>query len=374
LFGAVASAAWLACAGGALAQSADPEPGSEPPPDDTPPPAERPHGRDLVLAPIPQTDPTLGAGLTVVGALLYQPEGGHRPWTTGAAAMYTDSRSWGVALMQKAYALDERLRITAAAGYGEFHIDFYGVGADAASRGRSVTLDQTAAVFLGQALYQARPEVFIGPRVQVLKLRSGVETPVIPPLDIDPADLDTDSINISLGLAVEYDTRDSEYGPRSGVYATAQWMRSSPAWGADFSYGKSQASINLYRAVGDDAVVAARIYGCDAGAGAPFFDLCLYGSHNDLRGYASGQYRDQAMATAQIEYRRRLFWRIGGVAFAGVGGVAPAHGRWDEGAFLPALGVGARFEVSREYRLNLSLDAAVGDGSSGVYLYLGEAF
>jgi hypothetical protein len=41
---------------------------------------------------------------------------------------------------------------------------------------------------------------------------------------------------------------------------------------------------------------------------------------------------------------------------------------------LPAAGIGARFEASTKYHVNLSIDYAVGDGSSALYFYVGEAF
>lgn len=327
----------------------------------------------IVLAPIPQSNPTLGSGLTLVGMVLYTPEGSERAWTTGAAGMYTDSQSWGVGVFQKAYLMDDRLRVTAAAGYGRFNIDFYGVGGDAGSRDRYVQLEQRAGVGLGQALWGVQPELFLGPRLQVISLTSTLRTPPIPDLGIDPAELSVHGTSVSLGPSLEYDTRDSEYGTRSGVYATADWMFAGEAIGSDFHYSKGQFAANYYRPAGDNAVLAARAYACSA-SDAPFFDLCLYGSHNDLRGYAGGQYRDTAMGTAQVEYRRHLFGRFGMVLFGGAGFVSPGWSDLNEATFLPAAGAGLRVEVSKEYHLNLSVDAAVGRESTGLYLYIGEAF
>ena len=46
-----------------------------------------------------------------------------------------------------------------------------------------------------------------------------------------------------------------------------------------------------------------------------------------------------------------------------------------KGAFLPAGGVGARFQASKQYKVNLALDYAVGkDNSNALYIRLGEAF
>jgi len=328
----------------------------------------------LVIAPIPQSDPTLGTGVTVVAMSLYRVGGSQQAWTTGGGAMYTDSRSWGALLLQRAYFRHDTIRVTAIAGYGDFNIDFYGVGADAAARGQSVGLNQKGYGAIVQGLVEVQPNLFVGPRLQYVDLTSRLTTPPIPGLGIDPADLTLNAVSVSLGLGSEYDTRDSEYGPRTGTLASGQWLVASPDLGSDFSYSKFQASINGYHPAGDKGVLAGRVFVCGASDDAPFFDLCLFGSHNDLRGYASGQYRDSAMVAAQMEFRRRLFWRIGYVAFAGVGSVAPGFSDLGDARLLPAAGVGLRFEASAEYRLNFSIDAAVGDHSAGVYVYLGEAF
>lgn len=330
-------------------------------------------GVQVVVAPIPQTDPALGAGIMVLGMVLYEPSEHSGPWTTGIGALYTDSESWAVGLFQKASLRNDQIRVTAIAAYGDFNIDFYGVGGDAASSGRSVGLNQRGAAFVSQVLFEAAPGLYIGPRLRVISLDTSLTSPPPPGLGIDPADLALHGVSSSLGLSAEYDTRDSQYSPHSGVYITAEWMRAAEGLGSDFSYDKAQVALNAYHPMGEEAVLAARAYYCSASDEAPFFDLCLFGAHNDLRGYSSGQYRDRQMFSTQVEYRRHLFGRFGMTAFAGVGGVAPQES-WDEATILPAGGVGLRFEASRQYRLNVSVDAAVGDGSSGVYVYIGEAF
>ena len=47
--------------------------------------------------------------------------------------------------------------------------------------------------------------------------------------------------------------------------------------------------------------------------------------------------------------------------------------RSDERA-LPAAGIGLRYEASRQYGLNVSIDYARGRDSDAVYFYIGEAF
>lgn len=59
---------------------------------------------DLLVVPIPQSSPSLGTGVTGVGALFYNPNGSKESWTTGAAVMATSngSRAAGVGLRWQA--------------------------------------------------------------------------------------------------------------------------------------------------------------------------------------------------------------------------------------------------------------------------------
>jgi hypothetical protein len=73
--------------------------------------------------------------------------------------------------------------------------------------------------------------------------------------------------------------------------------------------------------------------------------------------------------------RWRVFWRIGVVAFAGVGQTAPNLGAFLDSELLYSGGAGLRFVVSESERVNLGIDyARASDGDSAVYFPIGEAF
>lgn len=46
-------------------------------------------------------------------------------------------------------------------------------------------------------------------------------------------------------------------------------------------------------------MVALRASLCATGGEVPYFDLCQFGQHNDLRGYESGCYRNRALFGAR---------------------------------------------------------------------------
>ena len=60
-----------------------------------------------------------------------------------------------------------------------------------------------------------------------------------------------------------------------------------------------------------------------AGGQTPFYRLPALGGQNMLRGYYEGRYRDELYLASQVEYRTRLWRRIGAVAFAALGDVGP---------------------------------------------------
>lgn len=327
----------------------------------------------FVAMPIPLVNPAIGNGLGVAALALYAPGASPRPWTSGVGGLYTDTKSWGVAAFQKAYLGGDKYEVTAGVGAGVFNVDFYGIGSAAGASGRSISLEQKSAGGVVEVLMRLKDHVHAGLRYRYIKMDTTIDTASkLPQLQLPPIQLESQVSQ--LGLSGEFDSRDSEYNPRSGVYANAQWLYSSDALGSDFDYPRINAAVNGYHAVNDKTVLAWRGSLCRSGDGAPFYDLCNYGQNNDLRGYASGQYRDHAMVAAQAEIRRKIYKRFGAVAFVGVGEVSSEFSKLNTKDLLPAAGVGARFEASTKYRVNVSIDYAVGDGSSAFYFYIGEAF
>jgi outer membrane protein assembly factor BamA len=120
--------------------------------------------------------------------------------------------------------------------------------------------------------------------------------------------------------------------------------------------------------------------GCAAaGDRVPIYDLCLFGTSNDLRGYTAGRYQDRRMFATQVEYRlmfpsQGFLGRFGLVAFAGVGAVGDKFTNIGASDLLPAGGAGLRFRLIKKYPINFRVD--YGQGNDGHTLSIGvlEAF
>ncbi len=327
-----------------------------------------------LIVPVPLAGPQIGAGLAIGAVWFYSPRGSERPWTTGVAGLASSNGSWGVGGQHSMTLGGNRYRVDITAAYGQFNTQFFGVGSEAGQTNESIGITQTPLLFQGQATMRVANNLFVGPRLRYLDMQTVVRDPESVPPDFDISDIEEERHIVAIGPVVNFDHTDGSLNPRSGTKINGQWLFSLTALGSSADYNKANLTINHYVDVDDKTVVGFRGSLCAASTDAPFFDLCLFGSSANLRGYPNGQFRDRASWAVQTEWRRHLGGRWGVVAFAGLGGVAPSLGDIGDSTLLPAAGGGVRFEVSSEYRVNVRVDGAVGRNSQALYLSLGEAF
>jgi hypothetical protein len=98
------------------------------------------------------------------------------------------------------------------------------------------------------------------------------------------------------------------------------------------------------------------------------------GADTSMRGYPRGRFRDRHAMTAQAELRSGYWRRVGAVAFAGAGTVAPTSGSLASGAWYPSVGAGLRYVLSPRDRTTVRTDFGIGRGSFGLTVGIGEAF
>ena len=113
---------------------------------------------------------------------------------------------------------------------------------------------------------------------------------------------------------------------------------------------------------------------CSANQDVPFYNLCLFGASNDLRGYTAGEFQNRRMFALQSELRQSLKGRFGMVVFAGVGGVARRWNEFRSDRLLPAAGAGLRFTLDKKNRVNYRVDWAIGRAGYTFVIGVAEAF
>jgi hypothetical protein len=168
-----------------------------------------------------------------------------------------------------------------------------------------------------------------------------------------------------VGPALEWDSRDSLFSPRRGVWFQADGLfhgNSYPhrAWSLD---------ARAYRPAGRGVVAAQAAFAARAGR-LPFYELALL---EGLRGVLSNQYRDRRSVYFQGEWRAPLSGRWGGVVFAGAGSV------WGDrvlalSRFQTAGGAGLRYLLNTREGIALRLDLGVSRGEVRPYFRMLEAF
>jgi hypothetical protein len=364
-----------ACCAALAAQAA-----SEPPPlakdlgvDAAEPAARTRVFEDVVVAPIPISNPTVGTGLAVVVMPFYH-LGAQSPLSnTAFAAGYTSSGSRGIGAAQSTRLRGDTLRLDGYLGYVDIRYRFFGTGSAAGSAGQSVPIEQQGYAFVPELLFRVAGRTFLGVRYRGIRVDTAIDTAAPPPEFASFEGLGTTIDSSGLGPVAVFDSRDNEMNPASGVFAAFRGNYARRDLGSDLDYETFTLAANHYRRVGR-GVLALRAYACHASDGTPLFDLCFFGAGTDLRGYEAGRYRDRSMFAVQGEYRFPLRGRFGAVVFAGTGKVAPSFDDMGNEPSLPSVGAGLRWLAAETARVNLSVDFARGRDESTVYVYVKEAF
>jgi len=177
------------------------------------------------------------------------------------------------------------------------------------------------------------------------------------------------------GVSLTWDTRDNLWAPAQGLWMQLHAATSNGTFGSDYRFNQFYADFRGYLSAGEKTVLAAQLLGTGLDGDPPFFSFPRLGGENGLRGYRGGLYLDKTRVLGRVEYRRdRIVGRFGGVLFAGIGDVASSVGRLTLAGNLWSAGFGFRYIWDEVEKLKVRLDFGFGNGDSGFYLSLGEAF
>ncbi len=191
-----------------------------------------------------------------------------------------------------------------------------------------------------------------------------------------------------LGLAINYDTRDVAVAPRVGEYADFRLLPYSRIIGSNFEAWRTTLDVHKYWTFntptpednGFAHTLALQFYSDIMWGNMPFFRMAMLGQNISGialgRGYFGGRYRDNVIAHAQAEYRFPIYWRFGGVVFAGAGNTATSLATFDFNTIKPSIGAGLRFALVPEERINLRIDVGYGFATQTLFPYVSftEAF
>ena len=177
-----------------------------------------------------------------------------------------------------------------------------------------------------------------------------------------------------IGPIISWDTRNSAYSPDHGFFAELQYVWFPDFLGSDFKFQVFSADVRRFIYLDPKSVLALQGLAGLTFGNTPFRKLEELGGADMMRGYYGGRYTDKCLMAYPAEYRRLLFWRVGMVAFAATGEVAPTPTQFELDGLHFTYGGGLRFMLSRAEKLNLRVDYGIAKHSNAFTVQLREAF
>ncbi|PYT00753.1 MAG: hypothetical protein DMF63_05445 [Acidobacteria bacterium] len=329
-----------------------------------------------IFAPIPIVSPTFGSGLIMAVGYVFKLNPKDElspPSTIGGAAAFTSSGSRAGIFGGRLYFSENKYQTSFAVGKGRANYDFFGIGRIPGSEGISTEIKQSGSFIFGEFMRNFGKRIFVGPRYQYRKLTvhlGGEPTPggfEIPAIDLV-------STTAAIGFHVQRDLRDSVFYPRKGTLMDFKADFFAKPLGSNRDYQTYSLTYSGFRSIGPKRVLAYNAKGCSVSDTAPFFDLCFFGASSVLRGYTGGEFQDRRLLAGQVEYRQELRYRLGFVAFAGIGGIAPSWDKFRLDKIMPSAGAGIRFKLDKTNHINYRADFGFGRAGYTISLGVTEAF
>jgi hypothetical protein len=337
---------------------------------------KKPKRGELVIAPIPISSPAVGSGLVLAVGYVFklnQKDKLSPPSTVGLAGAFTNSGSRGGGIGGRLYFSENKYQTAFVFAKGRVNFDFFGIGRIPGREAISVPLKMGGTVFFGEFLRNVWNDIFIGPRYQRRNLYARLDGPQTPGgFEIPPIDIK--AVSAALGIHVQRDKRDSTFYPTRGSLFNATGDFFATALGSRRHYQTYKLSYSGYHQLAPKQILAYQGMICSANQNVPFYDLCLYGTNSNLRGYTGGEFQNRRMFATQAEYRSELKGRFGVVAFGGIGGIAKRWNAFRSDELLPAAGAGLRFTLDKKNHINYRIDWAIGRDGHTLSIGVGEAF
>lgn len=332
----------------------------------------------FIGVPIPIYNPQLQFALGAMAMLTYPLDGRDTlspPSSTVAAGMVSSNKSWFAMAGQQLFWAHDDNRATVVVGGGHFNSDFYGTG-DATDAGVAFPLGTSGVFAMTKYLRRVWNRLYFGGKYQFSATNAVLEAPDEASDTIKSYLPVTKSFrNSGLGAIGEFDSRDNRFSATSGFYVPLNTIFFNTAFGGTTDYSVFDIAYNSYHDVHQKQLILAfRGFFQTASKGTPAHLLPTVGKGADLRGYATGRYRDYLFMAAQSELRW-YFWKgLGAVVFAGFGSTTSSFSEFFHGTALPSYGLGLRYMLHPTQRLVMRVDYGRGNEDGMFYFSVSEAF
>ncbi len=182
-------------------------------------------------------------------------------------------------------------------------------------------------------------------------------------------------LRTGLGFQATLDLRDNVNWPESGAYAGYRQIFYAKAFGGDYDFFSQTFDLRAYsRFIWNTSVAVGAFYDMRKGV-IPFDMLSTLDGVKRFRGVERGLFLDRQSLSAQLEFRKKLFWRLAGTIFFEAGKVGPYFSELWENDLHYAAGFGGRLLLNRAEKTYARCDFSLVDGKYfGLTIYLREAF
>ncbi len=193
---------------------------------------------------------------------------------------------------------------------------------------------------------------------------------------LDSGEIEGDSGDIAHGIGVSgiLDRRDRRTMTRRGTYLRATTIGFARPIGSERQFARFELDARGFLNVWRSHVVAGQLVFVGNTGTPGFQSLAKLGGSELLRGIYEGRWRDRLAWVAQAEYRAHLVWRIGAVAFGGIGDVAHDFAGFGPEPVKWSAGGGLRVVLSEDEGIAARIDVGYTPREVGFYVALGEAF
>lgn len=299
--------------------------------------------------------------------ILYRP----RPSRIVFNALYTQNKQTIVSFEPDLWLHNDSLHLYGFAEYTDFPDKFWGLGTRADDRqeesfsGQYYTLQASAEWLIA-------PHTYSGVRYEFQRTFILADPGTLLADGTVPGSLPTTVSGIT--LFTTYDTRDNLFATEQGVFLQASVSGFGTIVGSDVNFFRANGDARYFITPYKGGTLGVQGIFSTASVGTPFRQMGLLGGQRFMRGIRRGRYVDNTLAGAQVEWRQHIIWRVGMVAFAGIGTVAPSLSTIEIQELKFAGGVGLRFALFPDDRLNVRFDLGWSKHGSGFYINISEAF
>jgi outer membrane protein assembly factor BamA len=327
--------------------------------------------KQFVAAPLIFSSPAFGNGLGAMGLYFYKPESAGEkspPSTVTMVGAYSDTDSYFVGVFNQNHLRNDHLRPKAGYANGRINNNF-----DIPTLGDVKFATNVNAIF-GGLDWRHKGDLFFGVTAGYIdssyQAKNNAAKAYFKLFDVK------DNTSGQIGFSVSYDSRDNTRYPEKGALSSLKFTLIPELLGSEQGYSALEIQTNHYLEQKHGHILALRAYGRFTPEDTPYVGLSTLGQRSDLRGYTAGEKVAENLISTQAEYRWMFKPKWGVVGFAGVATLYDTGiGNIENDNIYYSSGVGLRYVLHEENRVNFRVDFAWGENDdSGYYVSMVEAF